>query len=140
MKVLIVEDDTTSARMVEAILSHVGGECDSVRDGESAYERFCEAYEGGEPYDLVCLDLHLPEADGVEFLNGIRQYEELQGLVASEVVKVVVISGDKETRSVYDAMTAGCTSYLVKPLDRKKFLDELSRLGFPVKEGASSQG
>ena len=134
MKVLIVEDEATSARLVEALIKQVGGAHEIARDGETAYEKFCEAFESGDRYDLICLDLHLPEADGVEFLNGLRQYEESQGIVASEGVKVVVISGDKETRTVFDAMTAGCTSYLVKPLDRHKFFEELTRLGLITPE------
>lgn len=131
MKALVVEDDEVSGRLVASILEPSFEVCRAT-DGGEAFDLFTEAFDSGAEFDLICLDIGLPEIDGVEFLSGLRAYEEERGVVAEDGVKVIIITGSLDTKTVFDAMTAGCTAYMTKPLDRGRLIDELMRLGFDI--------
>ncbi len=68
MRVLQIEDDSKTAESVEMILQAEGHDCDTARSGEIALE-LARATE----YDLILLDIGLPEMDGYEVLNHLRR-------------------------------------------------------------------
>ena len=78
MRVLIVEDDFVARRVLKEILSPYG-ECDIVVDGEEAVQAFRLAWEDEEPYDLICMDIMMPNVDGHESLKRIRLIEQEMG-------------------------------------------------------------
>ena len=63
MRSLIAEDDSTSRTLLHTLLSQVGG-CDAARNGREAVEAFVARLHTNSPYDLVCLDIMMPELDG----------------------------------------------------------------------------
>ncbi|MCA1987263.1 MAG: response regulator, partial [Desulfovibrio sp.] len=65
MRVLIVEDDFTSRKLMQTILSPYG-DCDVAVNGREAVEAFQNALNSAKPYDLVCMDIMMPEMDGQE--------------------------------------------------------------------------
>ena len=79
MKTLIVEDEFTSRRLLQKILAAYG-ECDIAIHGKEALEAFRLARDEREPYDLICLDIMMPEMDGQETLKMIRKTEEEMGI------------------------------------------------------------
>ena len=129
MKILIAEDDFISRRILKEILSRVGA-CDIVIDGEEAFDAFRLAWVEGNPYDLVCLDIMMPNIDGKEALKRIRGMEKEIGIEGSKEVKVIMITALGEPETVVDSYyRAGTTSYIVKPISKKKLLDEVRSLG-----------
>ena len=79
MRVLIV-DDSELARM---ILIHCFDEditCDEAHDGIEAFDMFTGAWVAGHPYDLVFMDIIMPNMDGKAALRKIRKYEEGAGM------------------------------------------------------------
>lgn len=131
MKVLIVEDEATSRILLEKMFQ---GQAviETAENGEEAFDRVSEALEDDERFDLICLDVHMPGVSGIEFLTALRQLEESSGMVASEGTKVIMVTGDSDMTTVFDALSQGCTSYLTKPVSRQKFHEELLRLGFII--------
>lgn len=127
MKTLIVEDEPTGAKILKKTL-HAYGEVKIAPTSEEGFNQFINALSSKEPFDLICLDISLPGLDGIELLDEIRRVEEDNGVVGSDGVKVVIISGICTTDSYVDAKEAGCTSYLCKPIEVPKLLAELSRL------------
>ena len=75
MKILIAEDDYIARRILKGILSPIG-DCDIVIDGEEAFQAFKMAWVEGNPYDLVCLDIMMPNVNGQEALKKIREMEK----------------------------------------------------------------
>jgi two-component system chemotaxis response regulator CheY len=71
MRILIVEDDFGSRRLMQKLVSDYG-QCDVVVDGEEAVEAFRLAWEENSPYDVIFLDIMLPKMDGQEALRRIR--------------------------------------------------------------------
>ena len=75
MRILIVEDDLASRKIMLKILSKYG-ECDVTVDGLEAVDAFMLAQKENKPYDLVCLDIMMPKLDGVNVLKVIRSLED----------------------------------------------------------------
>jgi two-component system chemotaxis response regulator CheY len=129
MRILIVEDDFGSRRLMQKLVSDYG-QCDVVVDGEEAVEAFRLAWEENSPYDVIFLDIMLPKMDGQEALRSIREIEQSIGIHPSDEVKVIMTTVLEDPKNVIEAYNkGGATSYLVKPLERNKVIEELDRLG-----------
>ena len=119
MKVLIAEDDFASRKFMLRFFEKYG-ECDVTVDGKEAVEAYKMAIECGEPYDLICLDIMMPEMDGHQALRAIRKIEEENGVAEDERVKIVMTTALSETRHVTNAFENGCTAYAGKPINQDK--------------------
>lgn len=129
MKTLIAEDDLTSRAIAHRLLGRLGP-CDAVENGVDAVAAFTRACDEDQPYDLVCLDIMMPEMDGLQALKQIRALEHLRGISDSREVKVIMLTALDDPRSVVEAFyRCGATAYLVKPLDADKLMSELRQLG-----------
>lgn len=129
MKVLIVEDDFTSRKLMQTILSP-HGECDIAVNGKEAVEAFKVALEAKEPYDLICMDIMMPEMDGQEALKKIRGIEREQNIRGDSEAKVVMTTALDDPKNVVEAYyKGGATSYIPKPIDRQLFIHLLRNLG-----------
>lgn len=134
MRFLIVDDDFDSRRLMQKIL-YPYGYCDVAVDGEEAVEAFQRAMQRGEPYDLVCLDIIMPNMDGQQALREIREIETEMKVEDDKRVKAVMISALDDTKELHDAFFLGeATSYLVKPIRKKTLLNEIQNLGIPLEE------
>lgn len=131
MKCLIAEDDFIARRMLAGILSDIG-ECHITVNGEKAVAAFKTALEQGEPYDLLCLDIVMPEMDGLQALRAIRALEEAAGIDESEGVKVIMITLMTDPNNVLGAYREGCEAYIIKPVEKSKLFEEMDNLGFSV--------
>ena len=110
MHVLQIEDDSTTAESVEMILQAEGHSCDTARSGEIALE-LTRATE----YDLILLDIGLPDMDGYEVLNHIRQ--------AGVTAPVIIQSGLVLLKNkVKDLGVADC---LIKPFGRRDLSESI---------------
>ncbi|MFV0348055.1 MAG: response regulator [Halodesulfovibrio sp.] len=128
MRFLIVEDDFTSRKFMQTILSPYG-ECDIAVNGKEALEAFEASLAGGK-YDLICLDIMMPEMDGQEALRRIRDLERSKGIRSTDEVKVVMITALDDPKNVVEAYyKGGATSYVPKPVDRQLFIQLLKNLG-----------
>ncbi len=130
MKVLVVEDDLTSRLIMQRYLAPYG-ENNVAVDGKEAVEAFQLATEEDQPYDLVCLDILMPEMDGQEVLKRIREIEEEAGSRGLDRAKVIMTTALGDRKNIMGAFREQCDGYLVKPIDKKKFLKLLGSLGFP---------
>ena len=134
MRVLIVDDDFDSRRLMQKIL-YPYGYCDVAVDGEEAVEAFRRAHTDGEPYDLVCLDIIMPNVDGQQALREIRDIEKEKGVAQTDAVKVIMVSALDDSKELHDAFFLGeATSYLVKPIRKQTLVDEMRKLGLEVRE------
>jgi two-component system chemotaxis response regulator CheY len=129
MRILVVEDDFGSRRMMQKLLEPYG-DVDIVVDGEEAVEAFKMAREDLKPYKLIFMDIMMPKMDGHEALKRIRALEREMGVKSADEARVVMTSVLEDPKNVIEAYFGGsATSYLIKPIDREKLEDELERQG-----------
>lgn len=128
MRILIVEDDFTSRFLLQRMLEEYG-RCEVAVNGAEALQAYDAALGEGEPYDLICLDVMMPEMDGHQVLKEIRDRESERGIRPSDEVKVVMTTALNSPREVFEAFyQGGCTAYLVKPIEKKKLVQQLRAL------------
>jgi two-component system, chemotaxis family, chemotaxis protein CheY len=128
MKTLIVEDDLTSRLLLEGLLSTYG-EVTVAVNGNQAVDAVRLAWEGGQPFDLILLDIMMPEMDGHEALVAIRNLEEKRGTLLGHGVKVVMTTVLSDKDHVMSAFRDACDGYLVKPVDKARLVAVLGQLG-----------
>lgn len=127
MRALIVEDDLNAAKLMYEILSPYG-DCDMVINGQEAIEAFEIAIKRKQPYDLICLDIMMPEMDGQEALRLIRKYEVSIGIKPEDEVKIIMTTAVDTTLDKLDAYySGGCTDYITKPIKKEMILAFLKR-------------
>lgn len=106
------------------------GPTDVVVDGEEAIQAFRIAWEENDPYDVIFLDIMMPNIDGQEALKEIREIERSIGIHEKDQVKVIMTTALGDPRNVVEAYHKGAaTSYLVKPIERQRLMEELDNLG-----------
>lgn len=128
MKTLIAEDELTSRRILQRFLESYGPS-DIAVTGKEAVEAVREALEAKRPYDLVCLDIMMPEMNGQEALKAIRRLEETTGIAGPDRAKIIMTTAHADASSVMNAREEQCDYFLVKPVQKAKLLEELRKLG-----------
>ena len=127
MKILIVEDDFVNRKVLQKYLSFYG-DCDIAVNGKEALIAFNSAHEDTNPYDLICLDIMMPEMDGQETLKEIRRIEEEKGIYGLRGVKVIMTTVLDDRENIMEAFRSQCDGYILKPIDRQKLKDMIESL------------
>ena len=126
MKVLVAEDDFTSRLILQGILQSYGTVHIAV-NGQEAVEAVRAALDMREPYDLVCLDILMPEMDGQSALKAIRAMEAELGVQDRARVNIVMITALADSGNVMAALLEHCNGYLLKPLNKASVLEHLRK-------------
>lgn len=117
MRSLVVEDEFTSRKLLTALLS-VFGECDTASDGVECVDAFRRALDEGRPYDLVCMDIMMPNKDGHQALKDIRAMEQESGVSVVDEAKVIMVTALNDPKTVVRAYyKGGAAAYLPKPIE-----------------------
>ncbi|HVM84723.1 MAG TPA: response regulator transcription factor [Candidatus Binatia bacterium] len=115
MRVLLVEDDTNTAKSIELMLKAEGYIVDSTNLGEDGLE-IGKLYD----YDIILLDLMLPDIDGYEVLRRLR---------SSRVnTPILILSGLSELDSKIKGLGFGADDYLTKPFDRRELIARIQAI------------
>ena len=128
MKCLIVEDNFTARKLLTMYLSSCA-DCDIAVDGNEAVVAFSQAMDEKEPYDLICLDIMMPNMDGRQALKVIRQIESEHGIGGLDCVKVIMTTALGDPQNVIGSFREGCEAYIVKPVKKDKLFEEMENLG-----------
>lgn len=134
MKILVVDDDLASRKKMERIMGSFG-QCQAVESGNAAMEAFLEALNQGQPFDLVTLDIVMPDKDGIETLLDLRELEQALGAPGHKRATVFMVTSKSEKDSLITCVQAGCDDYIIKPFDREIVARKLTRFGLGQPEG-----
>ena len=115
-KILIVEDDPAVRDVVEYALSREGMETEAVSSGEAATARL---FSGAE-FDLVILDLMLPDTDGVTLCRELRSAD-----CASRDVPVIMLTARDDETSVVVGLEVGADDYVTKPFSPRQLISRV---------------
>ena len=127
MKTLIVEDDVTSRVLLEEILGAYGRAHVAV-NGKEAVTAVKASLDSGKTYDLICMDIMMPEMDGHEALREIRAMEAAYGIPNAQRAVVIMTTALHDAKNVMAAIAESSDAYLVKPIHKAKLLEKLSGL------------
>jgi signal transduction histidine kinase/ActR/RegA family two-component response regulator len=116
-KVLVAEDNDVNQMVVVALLEQWGCEVHTANNGQEALELLEK-----EDFDLVLMDVHMPEMDGYTAAKAIRQHPDpKKAAVPIIAMTASAIKGEKEK-----CQQAGMNDYISKPFDRRAFYDTIS--------------
>jgi len=127
MRALIVEDEFLSRKVLRSFLMTLF-EVDIVVNGREAVEAFKMGHDEKRPYDLILMDIMMPEVDGIEALQKIRDLETKNNYRPR--VKVIMTTALDDPRTVIRTFHDGeASAYIVKPVAKDKLYAELEKLG-----------
>jgi len=116
MNVLLIEDHETDRKLLSAVLHASGNRVVERVSAEEAFEAI-----GAEQPDVILIDLKLPGMDGLELTRRLRASHDTRD------IRVVAVTAAPDLYSRQDALRAGCDAYIVKPVDTRKFSDQVTR-------------
>ena len=129
MRILVVEDDMVSRKYLEYVLEEYGT-CDVAVNGRLGADAFADALDRDTPYDLVCLDIMMPEMDGQAALRSMRRSEWEHDVPSDSRAAIIMTSALDDPQNIAEAYYGGgATAYLAKPIDRSILLRLLRTLG-----------
>ncbi|TAN49120.1 MAG: response regulator, partial [Rhodospirillales bacterium] len=117
MRILVAEDNPVNQQVALGLLRKLGHTVDIVGDGAEAMEAVRRL-----PYDLVLMDLQMPEMDGLEATGAIRALAGRAGRIPIVAMTANAMRGDEQR-----CLDAGMNGYISKPIDRRKLEEVLGR-------------
>lgn len=127
MKTLIVDDDPVNLKLFIKYLN-IFGQCVPANNGSDAIEKFNHAMNVNIPFDLVLLDIMMPETDGHTALQEIRRIEKENRVPFEKRTRIIMVTALSDFKHVSAAFNEMADSYLVKPIDKARLLKEINNI------------
>jgi signal transduction histidine kinase/CheY-like chemotaxis protein len=119
LSILVADDNEINRQVANLVLRRLGYEPDFAQNGNEVVDKVAAAAmapdKGDGPYDLVFMDIHMPEMDGLEATRAIRQLAE--ELPEAHWPRIVAMTADAMHDDRQICLDAGMDDYLTKPLD-----------------------
>jgi len=128
MRILIVDDEFVSRIKMKKILSEFG-ECQAVSNGSDALEAYRNARKIKKAFDLITLDISMPDMDGTVVLDRIRKTEKVKKIDDHHKVKIIMVTSHAQKNIVVKSIKSGCDEYVVKPFKREQLVEKMEKLG-----------
>jgi signal transduction histidine kinase/DNA-binding response OmpR family regulator len=125
LSILVAEDNEINALLMRSLLMRLGHHAVITTNGEEALESWLAAKSAGAPYDLVLMDIQMPQLDGIETTKRIRAREAGEG---GRQTPILALTANTLVEDRYACFEAGMDGFLIKPLDREKLAEALLAL------------
>lgn len=125
-KVLVIEDDEISLHLTKVLLGNYKLEFDSADTGRSAF-----ACLSNREYDLILMDINLPDTNGLYILDQIRTTANL-----NKQTPIIMLTGNKNKNTVRQAIEAGAKGYIIKPLHQTSVIKLFEKYQLPLLQKA----
>jgi PAS domain S-box-containing protein len=125
LSVLVAEDNEINALLMRSLLTRLGHDAVITGNGEEALEAWLAAKSAGAPFDLVLMDIQMPQLDGIEATRKIRARETGQ---PGRPTPILALTANTLAEDRYACFEAGMDGFLIKPLDREKLAEALAGL------------
>ena len=110
---------------MRSLLTRLGHHAVITTNGEEALESWLAAKSAGSPYDLVLMDIQMPQCDGIETTKRIRAREAGE---SGRQTPILALTANTLVEDRYACFEAGMDGFLIKPLDREKLREALTGL------------
>lgn len=128
MKSLVADDVLVIRHLLHRTLSSYG-ECEEAVNGKEAITKFIQNHKKNDPYDLICLDILMPQKTGLQVIKDIRHYENQNNIPENNRVKIIMTTILQDKSIVDQANEYGCDGYMVKPIQLNKLLALIRKFG-----------
>jgi PAS domain S-box-containing protein len=125
LSILVAEDNQINALLIRSLLGRLGHDTVITTNGAEALESWLSAKSAGTPYDLVLMDIQMPQLNGIETTKRIRVLES--GEPGSRT-PILALTANTLVEDRYACFEAGMDGFLIKPLDREKLAEALAGL------------
>lgn len=126
MRILVVDDELVSRKKMLKIVDSLG-KCEAVVNGKAAISAVRTALEKWELFDLITLDVSMPDIEGTEVLATIRDLEDKRGLSDDEKAKILMVTSHSDVDTV-KACVGKCDGYIIKPFNKEILQDKLKKI------------
>lgn len=113
-KILIVEDEKKIARIMELEVNHAGYEVEVVYNGKDGIRKIKD-----NDFDLLILDIMLPEINGMEVCSQIREFSN---------IPIIMVTARDSTKDKVKGLDIGADDYITKPFDAEELLARIRAL------------
>lgn len=127
LRILLAEDNLVNQKVARRLLERLGHHCEVVDNGREALERWRE-----QPWDVLLIDLQMPEMDGETAIRLLREETLVQGRGHQPAIAMTAhaMQGDKER-----CLAMGFDGYIAKPVNQEALQDEIMRVAASGKQG-----
>lgn len=126
LKILLAEDGLANQIVARGLLQAAGHQVFIAADGRETIERWA-----AEPFDLILMDMHMPELDGIEATREIRRIEQQQGRQAIPIIAVTAAAMSEDTQL---CLQAGMNAFLAKPLQAHVLYKAIADYAAPYRD------
>ncbi len=120
MNILVAEDNPVNQKLISILLTRAGHKVTIAENGKAAIERLAKSN-----FDIVILDLQMPEMGGIETVKAIREREKSSGARRIPVLALTAHAFEDDRKTCYEA---GMDAYLSKPIQRSELITTIDRL------------
>lgn len=117
-KVMIIDDSSTIRMVLRQIL--LSESFDIIFEAENGKNALSKLSVTNILPDIIFLDIQMPKMDGLDFLKKLKQQNKTS--------KIVIISSMSDKKTLENFISLGINSYIVKPIERKIFLEHVARV------------
>jgi PAS domain S-box-containing protein len=125
LSILVAEDNQINALLIRSLLSRLGHHAVITTNGAEALESWLSAKAAGTPYELVLMDIQMPQLNGIETTKRIRTLEAGE---PGGRTPILALTANTLVEDRYACFEAGMDGFLIKPLDREKLAEALAGL------------
>lgn len=119
MQALVIDDSRAVRMILGNILGDLGFTVNQACNGQEGLDKILAS----APPDLVLVDWHMPEMDGLTFVKNVRSHDAYSG------VPVMMVTSDSEMGKVVQALEAGANEYVMKPFTKEMIAEKLALIG-----------
>jgi putative nucleotidyltransferase with HDIG domain len=133
VKILIVDDDPVTRSLLKKQISDLA-ECREAESGQAAVEAYRDSLEKNDPFQIITLDIMMPDMDGQKVLETIRGIEKEKNLTKKERVRILMISSRSDKETIITCVRLGCDDYIAKPFERDIIIKKMKKLGLSIQD------
>jgi two-component system chemotaxis response regulator CheY len=123
LRILLVDDFEMIRSLLKQALKQLGyTDLTEAVDGVDAFEKITKAKDDGQPFDIVFLDWNMPRMTGIEVVQKCKENDALKA------IPFIMITAEREQKSVVAALKAGVSDYVIKPFSPKQLASKIERI------------